>query len=252
MRPASKRTATASISSSPNACSSSASAPSVRHSLYCLPSSVASISPRCRLTIYALLADPFAGTSSLRRTPESSARSAKNNLDPGFRRGDGIVGLSRGETQRAGGLQAELETHLTVMLPAIFERGDLERALDRAEIRHDHLPIAHGARKEILAQRLIRRGVLEDAAAAEPRRLDAGAFQKLTPASGGFLVGDIDAARVERERARPQTRHRGEAARSVAIHFEQEILTLLRRHVWSSHPENQKSDKQKGRLGSRP
>jgi hypothetical protein len=34
------------------------------------------------------------------------------------------------------------------MLPAVFERGDLERSLDRPKIRHDHLPVAHRPAKK--------------------------------------------------------------------------------------------------------
>ena len=57
-RPFSNRCASASMSSSPNAVSSSASAPSVRHSRYVLPSRHASISPRCLL---AMCGGPMVG-----------------------------------------------------------------------------------------------------------------------------------------------------------------------------------------------
>jgi hypothetical protein len=65
------------------------------------------------------------------------------------------------------------------VLPAIFEGRDLKRALHRAEIWHDNPPVAHRAVEEILAERLIGRRILEDAAAGNARRLDAGAFQEL-------------------------------------------------------------------------
>ncbi len=80
-------------------------------------------------------------------------------------------------------LEPKLERHLAVVLAAIFERGDLEQSFDRAEVGHDHLPLAHRAVEEILAQRFVRRGVLEDAAAGDARGLDSGAFQQFAPAT---------------------------------------------------------------------
>ena len=77
----------------------------------------------------------------------------------------------RGESQRAGGLETEIKGHLAVVLPDIFEGRDLKRALHRAEIWHDNPPVAHRAVEEILAQRLIGRRILEDAAAGNARRL---------------------------------------------------------------------------------
>jgi len=81
----------------------------------------------------------------------------------------------RGESQRAGGLETEIKGHLAVVLPDIFEGRDLKRALHRAEIWHDNPPVAHRAVEEILAERLIGRRILEDAAAGNARRLSRNA-----------------------------------------------------------------------------
>jgi hypothetical protein len=120
------------------------------------------------------------------------------------------------------------------MLAAIFEAGDLEQPFDRAEIRHDHLKVAHRAGEEIRPQGLVRGRILEDAAARDARGLHACALQKLAPPPGRFLIGDVDGRRVEGERSGAKPRHRYEAPLAVSVDLEQQILALLRRHGCSS------------------
>src|SRR4051794_13726142 len=47
--------------------------------------------------------------------------------------------LRRRERQRAGAFEGHVEGDLAGMIAAVFERRDLERTFDAAEIRHDHL-----------------------------------------------------------------------------------------------------------------
>src|SRR5690606_32475824 len=131
-------------SSTPKASSSSASAPSVRHSTKVSPPISAVISPRLRLAMAA-----------------SQGR----------------------EGERAGGFERELEGDLARVVAAVFERRHLERSLDRAEIRHHDLPGADVVVEEQLADIGIGRLVLEDTGAADAGPAHAGAGEQFAPAA---------------------------------------------------------------------
>src|SRR5690349_15489562 len=50
--------------------------------------------------------------------------------------------LRRREGELAGGVEGEVEGDFAVVAAGELEGGDLERALDGAEVRNDHLPVA--------------------------------------------------------------------------------------------------------------
>ena len=136
---------------------------------------------------------------------------------------------SRRKRQRAGGLQRQLVGHLAVVLAGEFEAGDLERALDRAEVRDDDLVVLHGAVEERLAHQRVGGGILEQAAAGDAGALDAGAVQQFAPAAGGFRMRDVDGLGVEGEPARAQARD-GDEARPVGD-LDEQVLAFLGSHV---------------------
>src|SRR5918993_585123 len=132
------------------AISSSVSAPRVRHSLRRLPPSSTATSPRWRLGMCS----------------SSDCR----------------------ERQRTGAFEGHLETDLAGMVAAVFERGDLERPLDAAEIRDDDLIGPHVAVEEYLPQARVRGLVLEHAGAGDRGAAHAGLAEELAPAPGRFGV----------------------------------------------------------------
>src|SRR5215217_4662392 len=91
------------------------------------------------------------------------------------------VSSEGGESERAGAFKSHLERDLAVMLAAVFEARDLERAFDAAEIRHDDLVAADLAVEEDLAHKGVRAGVLEDPGARQRGAPNAGPGQKLAP-----------------------------------------------------------------------
>src|SRR5437764_8217393 len=92
--------------------------------------------------------------------------------------------------QLTRGLEREFGRDLAVVLAGKFERGDLEQALYRAEVRNDDLEGLHRAIEEGLTHQRVGRGVLEQPAACDRGALDAGTVEQLAPASGGFGVRD--------------------------------------------------------------
>src|SRR5690348_6915994 len=88
------------------------------------------------------------------------------------------------EGELAGGVEGEVEGDFAVVAAGELEGGDLERALDGAEVRNDHLPVADGAGEDILAHKRVGGGILEDAGARHLRALDAGAGEQLAPLPG--------------------------------------------------------------------
>src|SRR4051794_305394 len=108
---------------------------------------------------------------------------------------------SGGEGQLAGGVERELEGDLAVMAAGELEGGDLEGALDGAEVGDDDLPVANGASEYVAAHSCVGSAILEDAGARDPGVLDARSRQQLAPLPGRFRVRDVDGLGVEGDRA---------------------------------------------------
>jgi hypothetical protein len=100
----------------------------------------------------------------------------------------------------------------------------LKRALDRAEVRHDHPPLAHCAVEEILAERLVGARILEDAVAGDARRLDAGTFEQLSrqrPADFWSVTSTLAALKASVRARKPATVVKLPAVR---VDLEQQVL----------------------------
>lgn len=67
-----------------------------------------------------------------------------------------------------------------------LERGDLEEAFDRTEVRDHDLPFADRAVEDIGADSGVGIGILENAGTGDARALDAGPGKKLAPFTGGL------------------------------------------------------------------
>jgi len=134
----------------------------------------------------------------------------------------------RRKCQLAGRFQRELVGELAVVLAGEFERRDLERARDGAEVRDDHLERLHGAVEEGRPHQRVGGRILEQSAARDRGALDAGAVEQLAPAPGRFRVRGVDALGIEREAVRAQPRD-GRVARSVED-LEQQVLAFLGSH----------------------
>src|SRR5690606_15751052 len=112
--------------------------------------------------------------------------------------------LKRRKRQFTRAFERYLEGDFAVMRAGKLERRDLERPLDRAEVRNHDLAVAHRAVEEGLAHECVRLRVLEQPRAGDGGALHARAFQEFAPASGAFRVRDIHGLRVESERLSAQ------------------------------------------------
>src|SRR5690606_5394846 len=100
-----------------------------------------------------------------------------------------IAGLKAREPQFPRAFERDVEIHFSRMVRREFQRRDLERSLDRAEIRQDQLPGPDRPREEQLADLGVRRLVLEYPAAGDRGALDAAAAQQFAPPSRALGVG---------------------------------------------------------------
>ena len=93
--------------------------------------------------------------------------------------------------------QRNLERHLAGMVCRKLQRHDLERALHRAEIRQDKLPVADRPGKEQRADRRVRTRILEDARARHHRPLDPATAEQFAPPPGALGIGHVDRRRQQ-------------------------------------------------------
>ena len=129
----------------------------------------------------------------------------------------------------AGALEGHLEGDLAGVVAAIFEGGDLERAGDAAEVRHDDLVALDRAVEEHLAQARVRGLVLEHAGAGDGGAAHARLAEELAPAPGRFGVRHVDGLGIEGELARAQARHGNEATGAVGD-LDEKVLAFLSGH----------------------
>src|SRR5690606_17403251 len=134
------------------------------------------------------------------------------------------------ETDLARAGQAQRKTGLALMLARIFQRSDQERSLQHAEIRHDQPPRLRRLLKEGLADQGVRGRVAENPLPRHRRRLHARPRQQFAPPSSAVAVGRVHRPGVQRDRPRPQSRHRCEGA-ARALDLQQDVLAPLRAHL---------------------
>jgi len=115
------------------------------------------------------------------------------------------------------------------VVAAVFEGGNLERAGDAAEVRHDDLVALDRAVEEHLAQARVRGLVLEHAGAGDGGAAHARLAEELAPAPGRFGVRHVDGLGIEGELARAQARHGDEATGAVGD-LDEKVLAFLSGH----------------------
>ena len=139
--------------------------------------------------------------------------------------------LERNEVKLPGTFQRQIERHFAVMLTAEIQRCDLKRPFDRAEVRHDHLPVANDAVEHLITHRRIGRRIFEHTLPSDARVFRARARKQFAPLSGTFRMRDVDAFGIDGKRSRAQSRNRRENTCAGAVGLQQKVLTFLCCHV---------------------